>query len=315
MAAAVKDAFSFMAMGQRIKIRIGAAKKAERLASKALHNANKAISEAKMQLQSARMQHAAAVNAHEAAVQEVKDAQELAHSLAQKRQRLDGCVAVREETSDLAGHNDMIAGNVHIGMTREDGSTGSDNFDSGHAGDPTNAVIPNHPRVERGLPNPPNWWRFHKYTHATYQKLEVEEQDRRAIEINPDNHEIDLPWGNDQRGWFEHWRRGVGPVIRGWAKGSMGAVIHMLVEAACQFGVVDEVHAGLGRKATRQAEVCIYICERLRHSLSVLKRCNTEEQRVDYHVVLGAVAPRPEDRMAERVASVLGVGTGRAKIW
>ena len=106
-------------------------------------------------------------------------------------------------------------------------------------------AVPDHPRVKTGGINPGHWGYFHSYSRATYQKLEVEEQDRRSIPIEPDKLEHDLPRGDETeagetRGWFSHWRRGVGPTLRGWAKGSRGAVIHMLAVSAQKFGVVDE---------------------------------------------------------------------------
>ena len=106
-------------------------------------------------------------------------------------------------------------------------------------------AVPDHPRVKTGGINPGHWGYFHSYSRATYQKLEVEEQDRRSIPIEPDKLEHDLPRGDETeagetRGWFSHWRRGVGPTLREWAKGSRGAVIHMLAVSAQKFGVVDE---------------------------------------------------------------------------
>ena len=109
-------------------------------------------------------------------------------------------------------------------------------------------ALPDHPRVKTGGVNPGHWGCFHSYSRATYQKLEVEEQDRRSIPIDDNLFEHDLPWGGETeagetRGWFSHWRRGVGPTLRGWAKGSKGAVVHMLVVSAQKFGVEDEVGA------------------------------------------------------------------------
>ena len=112
-------------------------------------------------------------------------------------------------------------------------------------------VVPDHPRVASGGSNPLHWKRYWNYSQTTYQKLETEEQDRRSIPINRDLLEHDLPRGDEteageSRGWFSHWRRGIGPALRGWAKGSLGAVVHMLAVSAQRFGVVDELGAELG---------------------------------------------------------------------
>ena len=71
--------------------------------------------------------------------------------------------------------------------------------------------------------------------------------------------EHDLPPGaeteaGETRGWFAHWRRGIGPALRGWAKGSLGAVVHMLAVSAQKFGVVDELGAELGFLSRAQAQ-------------------------------------------------------------
>lgn len=41
--------------------------------------------------------------------------------------------------------------------------------------------VPDHTRVASGGTNPPHWDKYHKYSHATYQKLETEEQVQRGM--------------------------------------------------------------------------------------------------------------------------------------
>eukprot|EP00966_Prymnesium_polylepis_P171952 3976256-Prymnesium_polylepis.1 len=181
-------------------------------------------------------------------------------------------------------------------------------------------AVPDHPRVASGGANPLHWDKYHSYSHATYQKLETEEQDRRAVEIDRSRRDRCLPPGDDTRGWFHHWRRGVGPTLRGWAAGSLGAIIFMLAACAREFDVVDELAAELGcmpKAYSRQAETCIYAMSRAREAFAVLKWCKTEHQREDYHVGLGILAPRrtandtDPDGMIERVAAELGVTPGK----
>ena len=69
-----------------------------------------------------------------------------------------------------------------------------------------------------------------------------------------------LPHGDEtaageERGWFSHWRRGVGPTLRGWANGSRGAIIHMLASCAERFEVVEARARAVARMATAQAGV------------------------------------------------------------
>ena len=78
-----------------------------------------------------------------------------------------------------------------------------------------------------------------------------------------------------------------------------------------ELGLESEVQKALPHKPSRDAETDTYILNRIALVVSRLKWCHTEEQREDYHVVLGACAPRREaaddgstdgDDMTERVA-------------
>lgn len=267
-----------------------------------LHAARREVERAREQQQAAAAEHAAAAAA-------LADARALAQALAEKRQR-----RVRDEEPTCNGEARVAVDDVAAQAGAADASQMSGS-ESSREDRPSFSSVPDHPRVAKyGLSNPPHWNRFYKYTHATFQNLEVQEMDRRAVPLDYSRTDIHLPAGDESRGWFGHWRRGVGPVLRGWAKGSMGAVIHMLAESARRFNIVHEVGAALGlqsKEAGRHQETCVYICDRLRDSLRTLKWSRTEEQRVvDYHVVLGAVAPTPNDGMIERVAEVLDVTSG-----
>ena len=103
------------------------------------------------------------------------------------------------------------------------------------------STVPEHPRVKLGGSNPPNWHKFHSYTRSKYQ--EVKEQDRHAVVIDMEQRERAPP--ADDR-WGTHWRRGVYGVLRGWAKGKLGAVIFMLAACAPLRG---------GRRAGRRARL------------------------------------------------------------
>lgn len=302
-----RDAFSFMAAGQRLKVRIVAAEKRAAQAGRRFADANMKLHVARREVQGAREEQKAAAAEHAAAAEALGDARALAQALAEKRRRRElddeqemGRAEVQGTVDDAASHG---FANADLSESESSGEDG-----------PSFTAVPDHPRVAKyGLPNPPHWRRFYKYTHATFQNLEVQEMDRRAVPLDRSRSDIHLPAGDENRGWFGHWRRGVGPVLRGWANGSLGAVIHMLAEAVRRFDIVEEVGAALGlhtREAVRHSETCAYICDRLRDSLSTLKWARTEEQRVDYHVVLGAIAPKPNDGMTERVAEVLGVTSG-----
>ena len=119
-----------------------------------------------------------------------------------------------------------------------------------------------------------------------------------------------------QCGGFSHWRRGINGALCSWAQGSLGAIVFMLARSAEKYGIVDDLAEELGllpKAQTHRAETCIYVCERLQASLSVLKFCKSEAQRNDYHVVLASCAPRREahhkdpDGMYHRVALELNI--------
>ena len=177
------------------------------------------------------------------------------------------------------------------------------------------------PQAASGESNPPYWKIFSNYTREKYQELKVKEQYRRETVIDIERLDNDhLRDGGEKQGWFQHWRRGLRGALQSWAKGSLGAIIYMLVACSRYFNVVDEVGAALGflpKVHVRRAETCMYICDRIRPVLQRSKWCKTEEQRQDYHVIMTAVSPRrtesdaDPDNMIQRVAAELGVRHGK----
>ena len=112
------------------------------------------------------------------------------------------------------------------------------------------AAVPDHPRVAKdGAKNPLGWEHFYSYTREKYQEEEVKEADRRAVPVPREGEAVTkkavLPSGDDERGWQNHWRRGVHGALQSWAKGDRGAVVYMLAKCAEHFGVIKEVcHLG-----------------------------------------------------------------------
>lgn len=306
-----RDAFALLRLGQRIKIRLAAAEMAVKKAGQQLDAANKALNQVRSELQSkkaaervARTAQKEAASAHAAAAQELADAQAMGKSLAHKRQR--------QEAAEPAAEASRLDSEK---CDAQDESSGESDFEEDTTCEGHGVAAPvDHFRVKCGKQNPPNWHKFRHYSRATYQKLEVLEQDRRATPIDRNRRDVMLPPGDEMRGWFLHWRRGVGPLLQSWAQGSLGAIIHMLAECARRFDVVDELGTALGfqsRGQENRAATCIYVCQRLRDAISTLKWCRTKEQRIEYHTILGAASPRPHDGMIEGVAEVLGVTRGK----
>ena len=125
--------------------------------------------------------------------------------------------------------------------------------------------------------------------------------------------------GDSTRGWRWHWRRGVYGFLSAWAAGSLGVVIFILAECVLHFDVVTAVGKKLGlvmsAEGVKQAEVDAYIVERIKAVLYVIKYCQSEQARIEYGIILAALAP---ERLAERsiggmirkVAERIGVQRG-----
>ena len=60
--------------------------------------------------------------------------------------------------------------------------------------------------------------------------------------------------------------------------------------------VSERLGLKLSKEDVEQAKVDKEIVDRLTAALHQLKQCRSEDERVDYHVVLGAVAPKREKR-------------------
>ena len=78
-----------------------------------------------------------------------------------------------------------------------------------------------------------------------WHQLETKEQQRRDETIHRSRTEIVAPKqaGDEKRGWWRHWRRGVEGALVGWAGGSLGVIIYMLAFAAIHFQVQEHRHA------------------------------------------------------------------------
>lgn len=75
------------------------------------------------------------------------------------------------------------------------------------------------------------------------------------------------------------------------------------------------LNAKIHPEEAQHAKIDRYIVDRVRAALSVLKQCLTEEQCVEYHIVLGAIAPEREVQSCKEgklrsVAERLGVTRG-----
>lgn len=118
-----------------------------------------------------------------------------------------------------------------------------------------------------------------------------------------------------RHGWQHNSRQGLVGAVQYWAAGSRRNVVSMLLGLINHFGVTDEIRQALFRKARRHAETDTYIVDRLKAALDILKGCQTEQQRRDFHLALALVAPTrvasgDHEGMARRVSARLRVQRG-----
>jgi hypothetical protein len=148
--------------------------------------------------------------------------------------------------------------------------------------------------------------------HAAAQKVLTESkrqerrEDNRTLEIDPEKKE-ELDADGKSFAMTSH-HRGIIKTIKYWARGSMAAVLQLVMALICHFQLQGQVAAELG---VQQNETNEYIVERLGDSLRILKQCRNEEQRQHFRVVLTALAPAKIGQrrrgMSRRVAKALRI--------
>jgi hypothetical protein len=102
--------------------------------------------------------------------------------------------------------------------------------------------------------------------------------------------------------------------IKYWARGSIAAVLQLIMALIYSFNLKDQVAAEL-TLATDETNQCIV--DRARAALQILKGCASGQQRRDYRVVLTALSPELKAQgektgMQTKVAAALGVNRNRA---
>jgi hypothetical protein len=83
-------------------------------------------------------------------------------------------------------------------------------------------------------------------------------------------------------------RSGLLSCIKLWSRGSIAAVLQLVMALVHHFKLQEQVAGELG---LRQNETDRYIVDRARDALQVLKATESEEQREEYRIVLTALAP------------------------
>ena len=155
---------------------------------------------------------------------------------------------------------------------------------------------------------------------SMWRKEERWIQKRRSRRIDPDSTDTSLPpRGGEERGWRNHWRRGLIGTVQDWADGSKFRAAYMIAELAKHFDVVDAVAEHLGLKSSKeevtQAKTDAHIVDRISAALGQLKQCRSVAENTDYGVVLAAAAPERAKQgdtsgMMAKVFARLGVQGG-----
>ena len=146
------------------------------------------------------------------------------------------------------------------------------------------------------------------WTVNEWRAYEDDEQERRAVEIEPLEKEPLAPRGGAE-GYLHHPRRGLLGVLRSWARGSRTHVVRMvlaLIGSEHGFGIEDDVRKALAGGSLRAAETDAKIVDRVVAALAALQQDGTKAARRQYHIILGACAP---ERVKERAH-----GFGR-RVW
>jgi hypothetical protein len=150
---------------------------------------------------------------------------------------------------------------------------------------------------------------------AKYQKQKHTTGDQRRVEIDRSNET--LLSDSDKSCAKTTPRTGLIDTILYWARGSVGAVVQLIMVLIREYHLEDRVVAELRPDLATNAdhETNHYVVYRLRLALDILKKPGaTEQQRKEYEIILAAAAPElrgdklTDPRgMATKVAAVLNV--------
>ena len=168
-------------------------------------------------------------------------------------------------------------------------------------------------------------WRSRPYAkYDTVQKWvdrEGELWNRRQVKLSPAKPARPVeklkprgPNGND--GPLNHWRRSVVGAVQDWAEGSSADAAKIIFWVIEELGLEEEMCPLLHGKTSRDMETALYVAERVRDGLRVLKPCSTEGQRRELLSGLALAAPprvaeRGRSGMLRRVSDFLGFRRGR----
>ena len=119
-----------------------------------------------------------------------------------------------------------------------------------------------------------------------------------------------------QEGPLDHWRRGLVGAVQDWSEGSREHAAHLVFELISRLGLTDRIRERLGDKVQeRSAATDTIIVDRFIEAISILKQCQSEEQRREYLFALALVMPplaeaRDPEGMEKRVTDRLGIRRG-----
>ena len=147
----------------------------------------------------------------------------------------------------------------------------------------------------------------------TFKKMEAEVA-RKRERAPLDNFAAAKP-RKGRHGAIHHHRHGLAGSARFWARGSQRNAERLVLQLVREFHIEDAVRAELFKKVRREAETDKMIVDRLVAALDVLKGCQTEQQRRDFHLALSLVAPERvgarQEGLARRFAARLRVSRGK----
>ena len=99
-----------------------------------------------------------------------------------------------------------------------------------------------------------------------------------------------------EEGPLDHWRWGLVGLVKYWAEGSSDYAVHLLLELSLRLGLTDRMRARLcDTEKEHSAKTDTYIVDRFVEALTVLKQCESEEQRRQYLIALALVMQPPAE--------------------
>ena len=143
-------------------------------------------------------------------------------------------------------------------------------------------------------------------TLAEQRRLDIDRENKETLIIRNKSTALTTPGSANPGGLID--------AIKYWARGSLAAVLQLIMALIMHFGLEQEVRQQLGAEQDHTNQLIVH---RAAAALDILKRCDSEQQRREYRIVLTALMPELKKKgdstgMQAKVAAALRVNRNRA---